>query len=165
MPAVRALPAGLAGGDSDEDDEPEVPVLRPVARRERASQSFDPDPYGNHAEQALKLGFALGCDMFFITEAKLLADSGVPRSVLARYPEHLPISLDAAFHQYNDPRFLPNGLNVNLTFDGSNCSCTFPWAAFKKITFFPLAPSTQPEEEPEEEKKVTPRRGHLRLIE
>ncbi len=163
-PQDMGLPMGVA--QEEEPDEPEVPVLRAVSRRERPVQTFEPDPYGNHTEQAMRLGFALGCDMFFITDAKLLGESGIPRSVLARYPEHLPIRLDAAYHKHNDPQFLPTGLQINLSFD-SLCTCTFPWAAFKQVTFFPLPPSDTPTEEPEEEeeKKPTPRRGHLRLIE
>ncbi len=167
-PQDMGLPVGAAPDaeeeDEEDEDEPVVPFLRAVSRRERAPQSFEPDPYGNHAEQALKLGFALGCDMFFITDAKLLGESGVPRTVLARYPEHLPIRLDAAYHRHNDPQFLPTGLQINLSFD-SLCTCTFPWASFKQVTFFPLPPSDQPEDEPEETKKPAPRRGHLRLIE
>lgn len=166
-PQDMGLPLGAAAEEEGDEEVPEVPVLRAVSRRERAPQSFDPDPYGNHAEQALRLGFALGCDMFFITDTKLLGESGVPRSVLARYPEHLPIRLDAAYHRHNDPQFLPAGLQINLSFD-SLCTCTFPWAAFKQVTFFPLPPSATPEGEPpeeEEDKKKAPRRGHLRLVE
>lgn len=167
-PQDMGMPAGVAD-EPDEDDgaaDGEVPVLRAVSRRDRRPvHSYEPDPHGNHTEQALRLGFALGCDMFFITDARLLGESGVPRSVLARYPEHLPIRLDAAYHRNNDPQFLPTGLQITLSFD-SLSTCTFPWAAFKQVTFFPLPPSNAPEEEPvEEEEKPAPRRGHLRLIE
>lgn len=163
------LPEGAEEAEPDEpepESEHEGPALRAVGRRERASQAFVPDPYGNHAEQALRLGFALGCDMFFITDVKLLQESGVPRAVLARYPEHLPIRLDAAYHRHNDPQYLPEGLQINLSFDALY-TCTFPWAAFRQITFFPLPPSSTPEEEPPEteEPKPAARRGHLRLVE
>lgn len=162
-PSDMGIP--VAEDAEDEEDLPEVPVLRAVGRREPAALDYTPDPFGNHAEQAMKLGFALGCDMFFITDTKLLGESGVPRTVLSRYPEHLPIRLDAAYHKANDPQFLPHGLQLNLSFD-SLYTCLFPWPAFKQVTFFPLPPSDSPEAEPPpEDKKPTTRRGHLRLIE
>lgn len=158
-------PEALGGFDDDSDDMgADVLPLRAVGRRERVSTAFVPDPYGNHAEQAIRLGFALGCDMFFITEVKLLDDSGVPRSVLSRYPEHLPLRLDASFHRHNDPQFLPEGLQLNLSFD-SIYTCLFPWTCFKQITFFPLPPSDLEDEQPQKQMPKGPKRGHLRLIE
>ncbi len=169
-----AAPA-TAGQEEDEeeydDDGPvlaDAPVpLRAVGRRERApTMSYTPDPFGNHAQQALRLGFALGCDLFFIVDVKQLGESGVPRSVLARYPEHMPIRLDAAFHKHNDPQFLPVGLQLTVSFD-SVYTCLFPWASFRQISFFPLPPSEpdEPEGPKPEESKASPRRGHLRLVE
>lgn len=168
---------GLAGpppGDDEDEDEDDGPVLadapvplRAFGRRERApTNAVVADPYGNHAEQALRLGFALGCDLFFIVDVKQLGESGVPRTVLARYPEHMPIRLDAAFHKHNDPQFLPTGLQLTLSFD-SIYTCLFPWAAFRQISFFPLPPSDrdEPEGPKPEDPKPTVRRGHLRLVE
>lgn len=158
------------GDDGDEDEGPvlaDAPVpLRAYARRERVSTGIEPDPFGNHAEQALRLGFALGCDLFFIVDVKQLGESGVPRSVLTRYPEHMPIRLDAAFHKHNDPQFFPVGLQLTLSFD-SIYTCLFPWAAFRQISFFPLPPSDkdEPEGPKPEPSKPTARRGHLRLVE
>lgn len=152
--------------EDDEDDgvvDLQIPQLRAVGRRERPPTAFIPEPYGNHAEQIIRLGFALGCDIFFITDVKQLDDSGIPRAVLGRYPESLPIRLDAAFHRHNDPQFLPEGLQVNLSFD-SIYTVTLPWAAFRQITFFPLPPTD--DDEPKEEKPKPKAKGsHLRLIE
>lgn len=170
---ISAQDMGLSPGslpipdddDDDMEDEDEIPQLRAIGRRERPSQAFVPDPYGNHAEQAIRLGFALGCDMFFITDVRMLADSGVPRAILARYPEHLPLRLEATFHRHNDPQFLPEGLQLNLSFD-SIYTCMFPWESFRQITFFPLPPSpTLKVVEEEKPEPKGPRRGHLRLIE
>lgn len=173
-PTDMGLPGAPAGAEEEEeeydDDGPvlaDAPVpLRAIGRRERAPTSFAPDPYGNHAQQALRLGFALGCDLFFIVDVKQLGESGVPRSVLARYPEHMPIRLDAAFHKHNDPQFLPTGLQLTVSFDAVY-TCLFPWAAFRQISFFPLPPSEpdEPEGPKPEESKPGPRRGHLRLVE
>lgn len=167
------VPAGAEDAGDDEEGDDEGPVLadapvplRAYARRERAPAGFEPDPFGNHAEQALRLGFALGCDLFFIVDVKQLGESGVPRSVLSRYPEHMPIRLDAAFHKHNDPQFFPVGLQLTLSFD-SIYTCLFPWASFRQISFFPLPPSDKDEPEgpkPEPTKPPT-RRGHLRLVE
>jgi len=122
------------------------------------------DPYGNHAAQAMHLGLALGCDLHLVLDSAKIQESGVPRSVLAQFPERLPVRLDAAFHRHHDLRFLPEAVQMTLSFDALY-TCVFPWDAIQQVTIFPLPPELdEPEEEPEEEPEPTSRRGHLRLL-
>ena len=119
------------------------------------------DPYGNHTAQAIRLGFSLGCDLYFVVDASKLSTSGLPQRVLEQFPERVPIRLDAAYHRHNNPQFTSQGLTLVLSFD-ELYACTFPWDSFKQVTFFPL--STKPvEDEPDSE--AEDRRCHLRLVE
>jgi hypothetical protein len=118
------------------------------------------DPYGNHTAQAVRLGFALGCDLYFVVDASRLSESGLPERVLEQFPERVPIRLDAAYHRHNNPQFTPQGLSLRLSFD-ELYTCIFPWDAFKQVTFFPLS-SVPPMEEPEPD--IEERRSHLRLV-
>lgn len=107
------------------------------------------DPYGNQPEQLFQTAFALGCDFMFVVAVDELGDSGVPASVLKQYQgRELPIKLDAAFHQYNDPQFSDAGVSITLSFDALY-TCTFPWSAFRQFIFFPLPPDPAEEEEEE----------------
>ena len=161
------LPGGLESVEEEEED-PELarPVpLRAVGRRQAPPPTvLEPDPLGNHSEQLFRVGFALGVDMFFLADARLLTESGIPRTVLGRYPENLPIRLDAAYHRHNDPQFFPEGLQLSLSFD-SLCTVLFPWAAFRQITYYPLPPEAEPEPQPDPEEEKSARRSHLRLVE
>ena len=165
---------GLPIDAADEDGGEDAPVLVRSARGNAALATVDDsgpempelDPWGNHAEQVLKLGFALGIDVYMVLSTDELDEAGVPRSVLQKYPERLPLRLEAAYHQHHDPRFLVDGLALKLSFDALY-DCTIPWTAFQQITLFPLPP--EPPEEPEEveepEERPVVQRGHLRLIE
>jgi transcriptional regulator with XRE-family HTH domain len=150
LEAIRPRRGGAALATID-DSGPEMPTL---------------DPYGNHAEQVLKLGFALGVDVYLVLSTSELGESSVPKAVLQKYPERLPLRLEAAFHIHHDPRFLVEGMAIKLSFDALY-DCVLPWSAFQQITLFPLppepAPAPEPEEDPEEKPAVT--RGHLRLVE
>ena len=89
-----------------------------------------------------------------------------PKAVLQKYPERLPIRLEAEYHRHHDPRFLVEGLAIKLSFDALY-DCVLPWSAFQQITLFPLPPDP-PEPEPEEEEEDEQpglQRGHLRLVE
>jgi transcriptional regulator with XRE-family HTH domain len=125
------------------------------------------DPYGNHPEQMFRTAFALGCDFFFLVEADLLADSGVPGHVLKQYEgRDLPVKLDAAYHSYNDPRYSPLGIRLTLSFD-QLYECTFPWTCVRQFVMFPAAPDALPEEppEPDSDEDEAPRSvPHLRLV-
>jgi hypothetical protein len=142
---------------------PEEP-LKPVDSLSASTMNESvrpPDPYGNHTEQILQLGFSLGCDMHIVLKSSALTDSGVPSSSLEQFSDLLPLKLDAAFHHHNDPHFLPTGVRLVLSFDALY-TCTIPWAAFVQVTMMPLAPSTGPEE-PETQPNTS--KTHLRLIE
>lgn len=121
-----------------------------------------PDPFGVHAEQILKVGFALGVDIYFTLDVAQLEQSGVPRAVLSQFPKAFPIRLEAMYHRHNAPEYFEDGFQVRLSFDAVY-TCLFPWAAFQQITLFPMAPEPEPELEPEPE--PTRRGGHLRLVE
>lgn len=164
-PSELGLNTGDISDEIEDDVEPRVIPLRAVGRREPPPrQTLDADPLGNHAEQLFRVGFALGVDMFFLADSKQIQDCGVPRTVLARYPENLPIRLDAAYHRHNDPQFLPEGLQLVLSFD-SLTTCLFPWAAFRQITHYPLAPETNPDAPDPEDGRKPKGRSHLRLVE
>jgi transcriptional regulator with XRE-family HTH domain len=104
---------------------------------EMASPDGHADPYGNQAEQLMRYAFGLECDIFCHLESALLQDSGVPSSVLSRFPEHLPLRLEAAYHHHHQPRFLEEGLQLLISFDALY-TCTLPWACFQQITLFPV---------------------------
>jgi len=160
-------PTGMAESLEEEAAaEPEEgPGLRSLHRRE--SVGLDVDPLGNHAWQILQLGLMLGIDMFIVLDASKLADSGVPKQVLDRYPEHLPLRLDAAYHRHHQATYLPVGLQVRLSFDALY-TCVIPWDAFTEVRLTPLPPDpVEPEPEPDPEPDPSdskPRRGHLRLV-
>lgn len=151
---------------------PAADNVEPLARVLKRGEIDDPitgaaDPLGNHAEQSLKLGLALGCDLHLVMDASLAKDSGVPRAVLAQFPERLPIRLDAAFHRHHDLRFTPQSVQMTLSFD-TLYTCVFPWPAIQQVTIFPLPPPPEEDPEPEEEEepsRPSTRRGHLRLVE
>ncbi len=175
------VPAGLVGAgpsiaDDDEEPEPEPEPKGPrlAVATEDSLPSDDlgmavadaADSYGNQPAQIFRLGFALGCDIFFIANSKRLGDSGLPEHILERFPKEMPIRLPGAYHQHMSPLYLADCFSVVLSF-GTLYTCRIPWDAFKQVTLFPLAPAPPEEpttpEEPEEDEK--PRRGHLRLVE
>jgi len=139
------------------DAAPDAPTFIPVAHQEATPLPLV-DPLGNHADQILRLGFSLGCDMVFMLRTADLEASGIPGSVIEKFPEHLPIRLDAAFHQHNDPRFLPETIVLKLSFD-TIYECTLPWSAFLQITVVPLTSRPTQSEAPGD---TGP---HLRLVE
>lgn len=150
-PALVSARRGNAALATVDDQGPELPEL---------------DPFGNHAEQILKLGFALGVDIYVLLDCEQLSGSGVPAATLQQYPDQLPLRLDAAYHRHHDPRFLVDGIGVKLSFDALY-DCEIPWGAFRQVTLFPLPPeppdAEPPEPPPEETRPV--QRGHLRLVE
>jgi len=156
---ANALDLGIAELGTLTSMEPtEAPTpLAPISHTERAGLPSI-DPLGNHADQVLRLGFALGCDMLLVLQTEALNESGVPKTTLEKFPELLPIRLDAAFFSHNDPRFLPQGLVIKLSFDAVY-TCTLPWNAFQNITMIPLGSGPQ---DTDDSKSNGP---HLRLVE
>ena len=117
------------------------------------------NPYGNHAEQILRLGFALGCDIHVVLHTDRLEESGIPSSTIDQFPDLLPIKLDAAYHHHNDPRFLPEAIVLVLSFD-SLYTTTIPWEAFDQITLIPIEPELPEIPDPSRDEG-----SHLRLVE
>ena len=169
--ALELNPAELAQSPAADAGAPEaLPTAGPV--REGAAtignlEQLTVDPWGNQAEQILRLGFALGCDIHVALDSAQLAGSGAPESVLRRYPQKLPLHFEAAWHKHHAPSFAADGVTVRLSFDALY-TCVLPWAAFHQITLFPLPPSDAPEPPSEEAEPPAPgprKGGHLRLVE
>jgi len=146
---------GLAGMEIAEEPAP----IKPVRKNQSLTDLPELDPYGNHAEQILRLGFALGCDMHVVLHSERLAGTGVPDDTLKQFPDLLPIKLDAEYHHHNDPRFTPDGLQIVLSFDALYTT-VIPWIAFAQITMIPLEPELVDIPEP-----PAGNRPQLRLIE
>ena len=117
------------------------------------------DPYGNHAEQILKLGFGIGCDMHIVLHSEYLDEAGIPEQTLTQFPDLVPIKLDAAFHHHNEPKFLPEHVELVLSFDGLYTT-QIPWNAFAQITLIPLEPEFNDDQD-----QPSQHGSHLRLIE
>jgi plasmid maintenance system antidote protein VapI len=142
---------------SDSDDEG-TPKLQPIGHKE--IQALPPiDPLGEHADQMLRLGFALGCDMTLLLATDQLEESGLPTSTLEQFPKRLPVRLDAAFHRHNDPRFLPDGIQLTLSFDALY-TIVIPWSAVLQVAMLPVHAGT-PTVDPE---PPSGKATHLRLL-
>ena len=115
-------------------EELEMPDPRPAPPPPPDSPAVD--PYGNHPRQLLEVGFALGCTFYFVASVDALGASGVPQSILDHHRSagQIVISLDAAYHRDNDPRFHDDGITLTLSFDGLY-DCTFPWASIRRVMF------------------------------
>lgn len=129
-----------------------------------------PDPLGNLAEQVMRLGFSLGVDLFVVFDSKQLGQSGVPKTVLTRFSDSLPIRLEAKYHRHNKPAFEADHFECTLSFDALY-TCSFPWTAFKQVTFtMPTeapAPAPTPPEPPAPEPEPPgrePRAPFLRVV-
>ena len=158
---ARTLGMQVPEGDDGEDDRPvakDVPMI--VPERDAA---WLVDPYGNHAEQALRLGFGLGCDLFLWLESSRLEGTGVPLDVIQSQGDTLRIQLDAKYHRHNKPVFHADHLEIVLSFGTTLHTVRFPWEAFKQVALVPLPPEPQPTIEPEPPKGQA--RAHLRLVE
>jgi hypothetical protein len=120
------------------------------------------DPFGNHAEQALRLGFGLGCNLFLWLDSSTLEGSGVPQDVIASQGETLRIQLDAAYHRHNKPVFHADHLQIVLSFGTTLHTVKLPWESFRQVALVPLPPQPQPTlgDAPK-----GPGRAHLRLVE
>jgi hypothetical protein len=102
---------------------------------EKNEEVWVPNPVGTHSMQVFKLGFALGCNLFFVANTVDLQDSGIPESVLKQYGDKLPIRLDSDFFHHYKPEYFEDGLEIRLSFDAVY-TCFFPWHVFEQITFF-----------------------------
>ena len=132
-----------------------IAIAKPVSE-----DIWKPDPLGNHAEQLISMGFALGCNMLLLCQTSLLEGSNIPKAVLERFKPRIPIQLEAQYHPYNKPQYYPEGLELRLSFDALY-TCFFPWASIEQVSFFPQydAPS-----EDSEDSDTGPDRPTLRLV-
>ena len=121
------------------------------------------DPYGNHAEQALRLGFGLGCNLFLWLDSSSLEGSGVPLDVIQSQGDTLRIQLDAAYHRHNKPVFHADHLQLVLSFGTTLHPVKLPWESFRQVALVPLPPQPQPTIDPAPPKGQG--RAHLRLVE
>lgn len=108
------------------------------------------DPYGVAGEQAIRLGFAMGCDFTFLALTEQLADSGIPDSVLndPRFGSLLPIRLEAAYHVHNAPVYEARTLMLTLSFDTIR-SCVLPWSSIVEVRYHvePPEPSDEADDD------------------
>jgi transcriptional regulator with XRE-family HTH domain len=163
-------------------DEPEDPPpirrggkKRPLADAESTDDDSRPSivPEGNspltvyadgiHAEQALRVGFGLGWDMFLWLDSSKLAESGVPSDVIESQGETLRIRLEAHYHRHNRPVFHHDHLEIVLSFGTTLHTARFPWGSFEKVALNPLVP--EPDLPADDPAPKGPGRAHLRLIE
>lgn len=170
---TRALELKLedfAGMPALDEPEPSGPIARPQLRAvapgrvpdEPEEDPFSIDPYGNQAEQAVRLGFALGANFTFVIDTTQIGDdSGVPPAVRGRFPERMPIQLDASFHRFNDPVYDEHSLALTLSFGGTKHVVQFPWSSFLQVIYFVEAP---PETAPKAPEPPTSGRPKLRLV-
>lgn len=159
LPADDAVPAEAAPAAEDAA-RPQLGVVPDVADAAEPTDRPALDPWGNHPEQLVRAGFALGCDFQLVADTPQLGASGVPKAVLERHARELVLKFDAAYHSYNAPRYTDAAVTVTLSFDALY-DCTLPFTAIKQVTFWPAAPETVKPEAREPEK---PRGPHLRLV-
>lgn len=123
---------------------------------------WTPDPVGNLPSQIMRLGFALGVDLYVMFDTVQLTTSGVPVDVLKRFPQQLPIKLDAKYHAHNRPEFGEEDFSCVLSFDRL-CTCTFPWSSFRQVNFHIPVEEPAPPEPPPPAPPRTPGL-HLRVV-
>lgn len=157
MEELAQVPSGMV-----EIPEGDGEIVAPTLADADAEDAVMLSPYGLHAEQGIKMAFAMGVDFAFVSESAQLKESGVPPQVLARFPERMLIRLDAAYHKYNAPQYDDHGLTLTLSFD-TIYTCVFPWSSVLQVTLYCEPPDPQepvsPEPEPEETARPT-----LRLV-
>ena len=98
-------------------------------------EDWSPNPVGNHPMQLIKLGFAIGCDMFLVMVTEHLEHSGIPEQVLRQFQDRLPIRLDSAFFHHYKPEFFDDYIEIRLSFDAVY-TCYIPWHALEQVTFY-----------------------------
>ncbi len=139
-----------------------VPAVHTLHGAASAEEGID--AFGNPPRELVRAGFAFGLDMFLNFTAAQVRESGVPESVLSRFPDTLPIRLESRWHRHNRAEFREEELQVSLSFDALRV-CTFPWSALRSVAFtLPDAPVETPPEKPAPDRGAGPR-PVLRLVE
>lgn len=145
--------------DADADDESSPGLLSfpgaaaravapaPPPPREPDDPRYVIDPFGVQAEQIIRLAFGMGVNFRFVADTAQLKNSGVPPEVLRRFPEAMPIQLDAAYHRYNKPEYHEQGVSLMLSFDTVR-SCFFPWSSIRQLILAVDAPEPVSPEDP-----------------
>lgn len=96
-------------------------------------------------------------------------DTGFPESVLATYPEGIPLDLDPAWPLDLDLDSDPRTFALNLSFSSSVCRCHIPWVAIGMIAAG-MGSSAWVHESSDEPTRPLPsspsggRAGHLRVL-
>lgn len=158
---VAGLAVQVPGPEAEEDEVVAGDESVPVHTLRGPADAEGLDTFGNPSRELVRGGFGWGLDMFLQFDATQLGGSGVPESVLRKFPETLPIRLEARWHRHNRPEFGETEFTVTLSFDALRV-CTFPWAALRTVSFtIPpevVAPPQPPAPEP------GPVRPVLRLV-
>lgn len=167
--ALHVTPADMGLGEQS------VPKATPELGT--TANSWHLDPFGNHPRQLFQMGFALGCDFLFLADTNQLEDSQIPEKIRAQHAgRNMAIRLDAAYHQYNEPEYYEEGIQITLSFD-SLYRCRFPWESVKQFVFYPEQapaeekpapksedPATEQESASDEDPPTPPKAPHLRLL-
>lgn len=159
--ALNVTPADMGLGEDAVPSASTAPI-------ESNRNTWHLDPFGNHPRQLFEMGFALGCDFLFLVAADQLEDSQIPEKVRNQHAgRNMAIRLDAAYHQYNEPEYYDEGIQLTLSFDALY-RCRFPWDAISQFVFYPdpvdgEKPAPEPEPEPDEEEPPK-KASHLRLL-
>ncbi|MFH1467550.1 MAG: hypothetical protein ABIO70_24405 [Pseudomonadota bacterium] len=171
-PEELGLPPGTVAARLAMEPQPPEPAEPPeppavadgprIVAEEEGAAPFEPDEDAPQAREVLRLGFALGIDMQLVCTTSRLGSSGLPEEILKRFPDMVPLKLDAAYHFANRARYLEEGLELRLSFDRVR-TCLLPWSAIRQITLLP----EPPEETQEEPRPPEPQPGGgpvLRLV-
>ena len=114
--------------------------------------AWEPDPYGNHHVQLIRMGFALGINFWLVFDTSKLENSGVPKYVIEKHAPHLRIQLESQFHPYIEPKYQQHGIELRLSFDALY-TCLFPWNSIIQIIFTPAIIDDEPPPKPKEPTK------------
>lgn len=144
----------------DEDEQDGSAIALTELKQVITAYDYTPDPMGNHAQQMLKFGFAMGVDILLMLKSDLIHDSNVPEHVLKQFPNKLPVKLDALYQDKMKLRYHEFGFEILLSFDGLY-ECFILWGAVEHVVFFPLSEDLPDDDSDSEADDSTP---HLRLV-
>lgn len=165
--------AALVGAHPEPEPDPETEEgavagtesVSPIhTLRSQTEEPADPafDAFANAPRELVRAGFTWGYDLFLHFDAKQLTASGVPESILSKFPEVLPIRLESRWHRHNRPEFGADSFTVILSFDILR-TCTFPWSSLRTVQFTIPEEDTPPSPQPTPP-EPTPLRPALRLV-
>ncbi len=164
--------AALVGAPVEPDPETEegavagTESVSPIhTLRTQAEEPADPafDPFANAPRELVRAGFTWGYDLFLHFDAKQLVGSGVPESILSKFPDVLPIRLESRWHRHNRPEFGADAFTVILSFDILR-TCTFPWSSLRTVQFTIPEEAVPPPPAPAPPEPPAPLRPALRLV-